>query len=170
MSKAEKKAFDVQVMAKMRDFGAFNQFNAEFLTDVSHAIQESNFNTLKPYKKPRATIDHQIASQIVLNYLTKHNMVQTIECIKSETEGAIVKTDMSDEIAKNIGLETNDYLHEIVQKWNQESDTILEINNSNLSQTIMNRLQSIQPQNEPQTQAGPKKHKGKRKAKQTDDK
>lgn len=140
---ANSRALDIEVMKVMRDTGELDHINAHFLSDVAAAIQCSDLESLKPYKKLRDTTDDQIAAEIVLNYLRKHNMEFTLKCIAAETNGELAA--MPKKAQDVLDLDEDDQIGDLLSSWIEEdaADSMVEQSKKELYAEISDRLKKL---------------------------
>lgn len=139
---ANSRAMDIEVMKIMRETGEFDHINAHFLSDVAGAIQGSDLESLKPYRKLRDSVDDQIAAEIVLNYLKKHNMQFTLKCIAAETNGELAATPKKAQ--EELDLDDDNQLRDLLSRWiDEENADIVDQNKEYLYAEIESRLKEL---------------------------
>ena len=140
MSKSEKE-FDIKVMRMMRDNGQFDHMNAQFLSNVACAIQETEFDSLKPYKDLRDTPDDALAAHLVLSYLKKHNMKYTLACVIAETNSQLEA--VAKETKPRLNLKSDDPIDEMLTDWNDSGHETVESNAYELKDEIIAIVDSL---------------------------
>lgn len=138
------KKLDVQVMQTMRNRGIFNHLHASLLTDVADIVQDSEYDAFKPYKTIKDDVDSKIAAEIVMEYLKRHGMTDTLRCIAIETRNKLAPKPPSGLLKKELNIDVQSgFIEAIHEEWNKNSDDYLAQNDADLQQTIQQRLQAL---------------------------
>ena len=138
------KQFDVDVMKLLVSNGILNSIQAKLVTEISSVVANSEFEAMKPYREIRTDIDNQIATEIVFEYLRKHNMTETIRCIELETKGKLVPPATSN-ISKEIGInEKEDILHHTILDFEKKvQNALIAQNHDSLIEQIRQRYADL---------------------------
>lgn len=142
MSKQEKKQLDFEVVRTLTQNGILNYLQSGMIADIADAVQQSEFESMKPYKAFRTDIDSKLAEEIVFEYLTRHNMTNTIQCIVSESSRELApKLNPSGNVENKLNVSGKDnYLHQILIDYNQNVENIFNQYHTNLINKINERL------------------------------
>jgi hypothetical protein len=73
------------ILANFVDCGILNNVCAHGAALVADAIMKTNLDGLKPYKTFPDGVDHEIAMQLILEYLNRHELFETLRTVKIET-------------------------------------------------------------------------------------
>jgi hypothetical protein len=141
MIAADKKTVEIAVMKEMRDLGILDHLNASFLSRSASVIRESEFDSLKPYKEIRTNEDDSIAAALVLSYLRKYGLYETVNCVQAEVDPPLAPA--SDAQIRNIGLGKNAGLEQMVKHWESHRTSILRRNVAELRNAFATRLDGI---------------------------
>ena len=147
MDKKQKKQLDLQVLQQLVDGGILNHLHAGMLTDVAETVQHSDCDAMKPYKTFKRDENNKIAAEIVFEYLTRHEMWETIRCIETESEGQLnagVVKRPSGLVGSKIQIKGTDQLVEkFVEDWFQlldQNSEFLSDNARDLKEKLAARL------------------------------
>lgn len=145
MNKETKKQLDLGVVSTLTQNGIFNYLQAGMVADIAEAVQQSDFNSMKPFKDFRTDIDSKLAEEIVFEYLTRHNMTNTIQCIVSESNRKLVpKLQPSGNIKSKLDIDGDDnYLRNVLNEYNEKRDEIFDHYHNALIDQINERLTGI---------------------------
>lgn len=145
MNKEAKKQLDFNVVSTLTQNGIFNYLQAGMVADIADAVQQSEFDSMKPYKDFKTDIDSKLAEEIVFEYLTRHNMTNTIQCIVSETNREIIpKLQPSGNIKSKLNIDGNDnYLRHVLDEFNQYKDAIFDQYHNELIAQINDRISKL---------------------------
>jgi hypothetical protein len=147
------KAFEIAVMREMRECGVLNQLNASFLSRSADAIQGSEFDSLKPYKTLRGSVDDKIAAALVLRYLRAHHLQQTLNCVDAETQSTLpVATEAE---IREVGIGKTGGLPQLWNYWEGHRDEIRDRNEAELRDVITTRLEGIRSSPSPRRSPRP---------------
>jgi hypothetical protein len=144
---ASSKAFEISVMREMRDSGVLDHLNASFLSRSAAAIQASEFDSLKPYKTFRGSVDDKIAAAFVLGYLQAHNLQETVRCIEAETQNALPVATGAE--IQQLGIGRNVGLQHLWNNWQRHRDEIHDRNEAELRDIITSSLDGITSSSSP---------------------
>ena len=103
-----------ELMETMKNLGLIDELQARLFTGLTKAIHNSSLNTFKPYRHISEKPDNMIATKFVLDYLKQHQMTNTLETIKIETNGKIQEKNINipEEIPKNISDLVSERTHQ----------------------------------------------------------
>ena len=135
----------IQILDGLKKKGILNDLQARFLCNVSEFIQTTNFDVFKPHKDPRRTPAYEIAESIVIQYLQKKNMKNSLKSTKNELNGKISN---NQDTAKKIKVnESSLWIHQIVSEWNKNKKEILKQNRNQRRKLLSQRLKDIEEGN-----------------------
>lgn len=138
------KELDLQVVNLLNSQGIFNQVRAKTLSNLANEVQSSSLDSIKCYKTIKNDNDYKIANEIVFEYLKRHNMENTINCIQSETENKLRPTPISNDIQNNLNIsQKENVLHHVMQFYNGNIDDIFAKYHESLINDINERIQNI---------------------------
>ena len=144
MNRSEKKALNLQIMRLLQQYGSLNDLHAEICTDTAEAIQDSDIEALKCLKSLRSSVDHQIAHQLVLDYLKKKNMNHTLRCIESELKNNPKPEKLDIDIPETLGIDKSDnMINDAFQKYISNKEEIYTENQNALRDKIHQRLEQL---------------------------
>lgn len=145
MNKEEKKQLDLDVVQTLNQNGIFNYLQAGMVADIADEVQKSEFDSMKPFKNFPTDINSKIAEEIVFEYLTRHNMTNTIQCIVSETNRQVIpKLQPSGNIKSQLNVDGNDnYLRSVLDEYNQNRDQIFDVFHDSLISQINERISKL---------------------------
>ena len=86
MSQAELKKKVIEEMGKK---GMIDHLQALYIAKVAEEIQKSDLDVLKPYRSIRTGESYNLATQIVMQYLSKKNFELALKSAVSESEGKL---------------------------------------------------------------------------------
>ena len=138
------KELDIQVVSLLQSSGIFNQVRANTFANLATEVQSSNLESMKCYKNIKTDDDYELASEIVFEYLQKHNMEKTINCIKTETENKLRPVPISNNIQNDLNIpQKENVLHHVVQYYNNNMTEIFTKYHESLINDVNKRIQDI---------------------------
>jgi hypothetical protein len=136
-----RKALDIRVLGTMRDCGHLDHLNAEFLSGVSEVAQEANFESVKPYKFLRKSLNDRIAASLVIKFLEQNNMQYTLKSLQCETAADLQKVDEKAE--KTLGFRPGDRFWELVHSWVNGGNEAVIQNREGLRNALQHRVELV---------------------------
>ena len=158
MDKKQKKQLDLNVVRLLQTNGIFNYIHAHTVTEISAAVQSSNIDAYKFFKNIKTDPDNLIAQQVVLQYLQRHKMTETLRCIALETKNRMSPGGIPKEVQTNLDIsEKENVLYHIVNLYMTKMETIVSENQNKLKKKITDRLNNLDnaPPSKPSPQSKP---------------
>lgn len=147
--KKDKDAIKEEVLENMRNNGTMNALQSLYISKIAAIIKESDaLNSLKPYKTFRTDKAYIIASQIVIQYLQKKSLDNSLQTISDESEDAINFSN-SNLVADTLNIHSDGiWLTDLLNDWNSSKMNYLSNNKSLFFKRLQERLDDVLPENE----------------------
>lgn len=147
--KKDKDAIKEEVLENMRNNGTMNALQSLYISKIAAIIKDSDtLNSLKPYKTFRTDKAYIIASQIVIQYLQKKSLDNSLQTISDESEDAINFSN-SNLVADTLNIHSDGiWLTDLLNDWNSSKMNYLTNNKSLFFQRLQERLDDVLPENE----------------------
>ena len=125
--------------------GVLNHFQAKFISQVTNEIQNSENDKvfcLKPFKEIHESIQNEIASQIIVQYLTKHNLEYTLKTANYEFDDYYQFRNLN--VLNKLEItDKSDSLHSLFITWKSTKDQAIKKNKKVFLKKLASRLQEI---------------------------
>lgn len=147
--KKDKDAIKEEVLENMRNNGTMNALQSLYISKIAAIIKDSDtLNSLKPYKTFRTDKAYIIASQIVIQYLQKKSLDNSLQTISDESEDAINFSN-SNLVADTLNIHSDGiWLTDLLNDWNSSKMNYLSNNKSLFFKRLQERLDDVLPENE----------------------
>lgn len=151
---------DSTIIKYLQKTGELDYLNAKFFNAVAHKIQSSSITAEKVNKIIQLNDDNKAAMSLVLKYLKKRNMTQTLDAINTElANNPILHPDISQEFYESIYINQNDpdvvdFLQQ--SEWISYQTTIMFENTDLLLNEIKQMIRKQFPTKSPAKKARPK--------------
>lgn len=137
---ANQEEMKATVMESLRNNGVVNNLQAKFLKNSAEVLQSSSITEVTSSPKIRNTKSYDIATDIVIEFLSSHNFTNSQECLV--IEGVKQKTIDSKKLLDLKGK--SPIIYELLKEWNQTKEKVITNNFSKLRQRIKAQLDSIE--------------------------
>lgn len=135
---------DLQVVSLLQNQGIFNHVRANTLNNLANEVQSTNIESMKCYKTIRTDSDYKLANEIVFEYLKRHNMETTINCIQTETKNKLQPTQVSNDVQNELNIsQKENVLHHVLHFYNENIEDIFNKYHDSLINDINERINNI---------------------------
>jgi len=140
----EQKQLNVRVMESMKKNGSFYDLHAKLLSRLSEEIKGSDISCMKPYKSLKGEKPFQVAEDMVVRYLTKNKMENTLRSMQSEFPGSFIPRKKDGFAESHLELEpSNQPILSLFTLMNSEMDSVFFENRDMLREKLAERLSAM---------------------------